>query len=142
MKTDKEIINIFKKDLKFSIGLSFIGIIVGMLFVCFLIFTCDIEGILIFFIAMVLFCCMEGIYEVYLRFYNLKCIRKGNYSICVKPTVGEVNTDSRGGLYIRVKDCNENFGFTSDKIKNFSNKVYCVTTKKGTYAVCFCKKDY
>lgn len=142
MKSEEEIIKIFKKKIKFDIGCTFAGMFALILGV-FIIFTNSVpDGLIIAFTVMILFCCIALIYELYVRFYNLNALKKGNYSICINPTVGSVGSGSRGGLYIRVKDCDEDFGFTSDNIENFSNKVYCVTTKKGTYAVCFCKKGY
>ena len=141
MRTDEEIIKIFKKKIKFDIGCTFAGIF-ALILAAFLIFVnCIPDGLIRAFITMILFCCIALIYELYVRFYNLNALKKGNYSICINPTVGSVNSGSRGGLNIRVKGCNEDFDFTSDDIENFSHKVYCVTTKKGTYPVCFCKEN-
>lgn len=141
MKADEEIIKIFKKKMKFEIGCTFVGMFTAILCTFLIIVNCIPDGLTIAFIVMILFGCIALIYELYVRFYNLKSIKEGNYSICINHTVGSVNSDSRGGLSIRVKDCDEDFGFISDDIENFSNKVYCVTTKKGTYPVCFCKED-
>lgn len=141
MRTNEEIIKIFKKKMKFDIGCVFAGMFTLILGV-FIIFANSVfDGLIIVFIAMILFCCIDFIYELYVRFYNLNALKKGNYSVCIKPTVGSVDSGSRDGSHIRVKDCDEDFGITSDNIENFSHKVYCVTTKKGTYPVCFCKED-
>ena len=145
MKSDEEIIKIFKEKMKFEIGCTFAGIIfVGifiLMFVVFMIFAnCAPDGMIIVFIIMMLFCCIDLIYKLCVKFYNLNAFKEGNYSICIKPTVGNVGSGSRGGLYIRVKDCDESFDFTSDNIENFSHKVYYVTTPEGTYPVCFCKE--
>lgn len=140
MKSNEEIIKIFKKKIKFDIAFIFAGftLILGVL----IIFTNSVtDGLIVAFTAMILFCCIALIYELYVRFYNLNALKKGNYSIHINPTVGSVNSGSRDGFYIRVKNCDEDFDFTSDNIENFSHKVYCVTTKKGTYPVCFCKED-
>lgn len=142
MKSNEEIIKIFKKKIKFDIGCIFAGIFTSILGVFIIIANSVPDGLIIAFTAMILFCCIALIYELYVRFYNLNALKKGNYSIHINPTVGSVNSNGRdGGLHIRVKNCDEDFDFTSDNIENFSHKVYCVTTKKGTYPVCFCKED-
>lgn len=140
MKSNEEIIKIFKEETKFRIFSDCIFLFVATLLVVVL-FTCNLDWIVIFLISMILFCCVTSIYDIYVRFYNLKSIKKGNYSICIKPTVGNVSASNGGSMFISVKDCDEGFGFSSTEIENFSHKVYCVTTKKGTYAVCFCKED-
>jgi hypothetical protein len=140
MNPDEEIIKIFKENTKFRIFFECTIFFVATLFMV-LLFTCNLDCVVIFLILMTIFCCVTSIYDIYIRFYNLKSIKKGNYSICIKPTVGNVSTSNGGSLFISVKDCDEGFGFSSTEIENFSNKVYCVTTKKGTYAVCFCKED-
>ncbi len=140
MKSDEEIIKIFKQKAKFRIFCDCIFLFVATLLVVVL-FTCNLDCIVIFLISMILFCCVTSIYDIYIRFYNLKSIKEGNYSICIKPTVGNVSASNGGSLFVDVKDCDEGFAFSSTKIENFSNKVYCVTTKKGTYAVCFYKED-
>lgn len=127
--------------MKFDIKCTFVDMFALMLGVFVIITNSVPNGLVIAFTAMMLFCCIVLIYELYVRSYNLKSIKEGNYSICINPTVGSAASGSRGGLYIRVKDCDKDFGFTSDNIENFSHKVYCVTTKKGTYPVCFCKED-
>lgn len=140
MKSDEEIIKIFKKKIKFDIGCTFAGIFTSILGV-FIIFANSVpDGIIIAFTAMILFCCIALIYELYVRFYNLNALKKGNYSIHINPTVGSVDSGSGDGFHIRVKDCDEDFDITSDNIENFSHNIYCVTTKKGTYPVCFYKE--
>lgn len=142
MKSDEEIIKIFKKNIKSGIFVECTIFFVATPLMV-LLFTCNLDCVVILLILMTLFCCVISIYGIYVKFYNLKSIAKGNYSICIKPTVGNVSTIRGGGgnLFISVKDCDEEFCFSSTEIKNFSNKIYCVTTKKGTYAVCFCKED-
>lgn len=130
MRTDEEIIKIFKKKIKFDIGCAFAGMLVLILGVFAIITNSVLDGLIIVFIAIILFCSIALIYELYVRFYNLNALKKGDYFIHINPTVGSVDSDSRNGLSIRVKDCDEDFGFISDDIENFSHKVYCVTTKK------------
>ena len=140
MRTDEEIIKIFKEKIKFDIGCVFAGMLALMLGVFAIITNSVLDGLAIAFIAMMLFCFIALIYELYVRFYNLNALKKGDYFIHINPTVGSVDSDGRDGLHIRVKDCDEDFAITSDNIENFSHNVYCVTTKKGTYPVCFCKE--
>lgn len=140
MRTDEEIIKIFKGKIKFDIGCVFAGMLALMLGVFAIITNSVLDGLAIAFIAMMLFCFIALIYELYVRFYNLNALKKGDYFIHINPTVGSVDSDGRDGLHIRVKDCDEDFAITSDNIENFSHNVYCVTTKKGTYPVCFCKE--
>jgi hypothetical protein len=140
MKSNEEIIKIFKEKTKSRIFFECTIFFVATLFMV-LLFTCNLDCVVIFLISIILFCCVTSIYDIYVRFYNLKSIKKGNYSICIKPTVGNVSASNGGSMFISVKDCDEGFGFSSTEIENFSHKVYCVTTKKGTYAVYFCKED-
>ena len=139
MRTDEEIIKNFKGKIKFDIGCVFAGMLALMLGLFAIITNSVLDGLAIAFIAMMLFCFIALIYELYVRFYNLNALKKGDYFIHINPTVGSVDSDGRDGLHIRVKDCDEDFDITSDNIENFSHNVYCVTTKKGTYPVCFCK---
>lgn len=140
MRTDEEIIKIFKGKIKFDIGCVFAGMLALMLGLFAIITNSVLDGLAIAFIAMMLFCFIALIYELYVRFYNLNALKKGDYFIHINLTVGSVDSDGRDGLHIRVKDCDEDFDITSDNIENFSHNVYCVTTKKGTYPACFCKE--
>lgn len=141
MRSDEEIIKIFKEKMKFDIGCTFAGMLALMLGVFAIITHSVLDGLIIVFIAIILFCSIALIYELYVRFYNLNALKKGDYFIHINPTVDSVDSGSRDDLHIRVKDCDEDFDITSDNIENFSHNVYCVTTKKGTYPVCFYKED-
>lgn len=84
MKSNEEIIKIFKKKIKFDIAFIFAGftLILGVL----IIFTNSVtDGLIVAFTAMILFCCIALIYELYVRFYNLNALKKGNYSIHINP---------------------------------------------------------
>lgn len=144
MKSDEEIIKIFKENIKSGIFVECTIFFVATPLMV-LLFTCNLDCVVILLILITLFCCVTSIYGIYVNFYNLNSIKKGNYSIHINSTVGNVSTSRGGGgnLFISVKDCDEEFkfSFSSTEIKNFSNKVYCVTTPKGTYPVCFCKED-